>query len=135
MPQAGKSYFAHQLRQVRKDQMNKPLVIYHGNCADGFTAAWLFNMWYGEQHPRIDGTMPDDWIVDHHAGAHGMPPPDSSGRDASPISAASARSCATQGSGPECHADDRHASAIRDCRTSSTRICRCIWTTRAAARG
>lgn len=22
--------------------MNRPLVIYHGNCADGFSAAWCF---------------------------------------------------------------------------------------------
>lgn len=61
--------------------MSLPLVIYHGNCADGFTAAWLFNRWYGEQHPRIDGNMPGKWIVDHHPGVYGRPPPDVTGRD------------------------------------------------------
>ncbi len=59
----------------------KPLVIYHGNCADGFTAAWLANMAYGEQHPELAGHIPNDWVVDHHAGVYGRPPPDITGRD------------------------------------------------------
>jgi uncharacterized protein len=59
----------------------KPLVIYHGNCADGFTAAWLFNRWFGEQHPRIAGSWPQEWIVDHHAGFYGDNPPDVTDRD------------------------------------------------------
>ncbi len=58
----------------------KPLVIYHGNCADGFTAAWLFNRAYGEAHPRIAGTWPQEWVVDHHAGFYGDNPPDVTGR-------------------------------------------------------
>ena len=58
----------------------KPLVIYHGNCADGFTSAWLANRAYAEAHPRIDGTMPRDWVVDHHAGVYGDNPPDVTGR-------------------------------------------------------
>lgn len=58
----------------------KPLVIYHGNCADGFTAAWLANIHFNlVQNP---GTVrPDDWVVDHHAGVYGEPPPDVRGRD------------------------------------------------------
>lgn len=48
--------------------MNKPLCIYHGNCADGFTAAWVVNKaLYGE--------------VDFHPGVHQNPPPDVSRRD------------------------------------------------------
>jgi hypothetical protein len=44
----------------------KPLVIYHSNCADGFTAAWAV-------HKAMD--------CDFHPGVHGQPPPDVAGRD------------------------------------------------------
>lgn len=44
----------------------KPLVIYHANCADGFTAAWAVRQ-------AMD--------VDFHAGVHGEAPPDVAGRD------------------------------------------------------
>ena len=45
----------------------KPLCIYHGNCADGFTAAWI-----------IKRAFPD---ADFHAGIYGQSPPDVDGRD------------------------------------------------------
>lgn len=45
----------------------KPLVIYHGNCIDGFTAAWA--IW--KKHP--------DW--EFFAGKYGDAPPDVTGRD------------------------------------------------------
>lgn len=48
--------------------MNKPLVIYHGNCADGFAAAWCFWRKYR------DG-------ADYIAGVYQSPPPDVTGRD------------------------------------------------------
>ena len=48
--------------------MNKPLIIYHGNCADGFSAAWCFWRKYG------DG-------ADYHAGVYQQDPPDVTGRD------------------------------------------------------
>ncbi len=44
----------------------KPLVIYHANCADGFTAAWAVRQ-------AMD--------ADFHAGVHGEAPPDVAGRD------------------------------------------------------
>jgi len=44
----------------------KPLVIYHGNCQDGFTAAWA--IW--KVHP--------DW--EFYPAKHGDPPPDVTGR-------------------------------------------------------
>lgn len=44
----------------------KPLVIYHANCADGFTAAWAVRQ-------AID--------ADFHPGVYGEPPPELSGRD------------------------------------------------------
>ncbi len=47
--------------------MTKPLCIYHGKCADGFTAAWAV-------HKRFP-----DW--DFHAGIYQDPPPDVTGRD------------------------------------------------------
>ena len=48
--------------------MNRPLVIYHGNCADGFSAAWCFWRKYR------DG-------ADYVAGVYQQEPPDVSGRD------------------------------------------------------
>lgn len=48
--------------------MARPLVIYHGNCADGFSAAWCFWRKYG----------PD---ADYVAGVYQQPPPDVIGRD------------------------------------------------------
>lgn len=48
--------------------MNAPLCIYHSNCADGFTAAWVVRQALG------DG-------VDFHPGIYQQPPPDISGRD------------------------------------------------------
>jgi hypothetical protein len=44
----------------------KPLVIYHGNCQDGFTAAWA--CWL--KHP--------DW--EYYPAKHGDPPPDVTGK-------------------------------------------------------
>ena len=48
--------------------MTKPLCIYHGNCADGFTAAWAVWKRFG-----------DAW--DYHAGVYQNPPPDVTNRD------------------------------------------------------
>lgn len=45
----------------------KPLVIYHGNCADGFGAAWCFH-------------NADDSDYEFHAGVYGKPPPDCTDR-------------------------------------------------------
>lgn len=49
-------------------QLGKPLCIYHENCADGFTAAWIINR-------ALKGE------VDFYAGIYGAPPPDVAGRD------------------------------------------------------
>ena len=51
-----------------RDEMKRPLVIYHGNCADGFSAAWCFWKKYG-----ID--------CDYIAGVYQQDPPDVTGRD------------------------------------------------------
>lgn len=48
--------------------MGKPLCIYHGNCADGFTAAWVVHRKFGDE-------------FEFHPGVYGAPPPDVSGRD------------------------------------------------------
>lgn len=45
-----------------------PLCIYHGNCADGFSAAWCVRYALGE-------------AVEFHAGIYQDPPPDVAGRD------------------------------------------------------
>ena len=45
----------------------KPLVIYHGNCADGFSAAWCFWHKYGD-------------ACDYLAGVYQQEPPDVTGR-------------------------------------------------------
>jgi len=47
---------------------NRPLVIYHGNCADGFSGAWCFWRKYGER-------------ADYVAGAYQQNPPDVTERD------------------------------------------------------
>lgn len=47
----------------------KPLCIYHGNCADGFGAAWAVRKFFG------------DGNVDFHAGVYQDAPPDVTGRD------------------------------------------------------
>ncbi len=41
-----------------------PLCIYHGFCADGYTAAWVVWKWYGAGQ------------VEFHAATHGEPPPE-----------------------------------------------------------
>ena len=46
----------------------KPLCIYHGNCADGFGAAWVFHTQADREH-------------EFHAGVYQNEPPDVSGRD------------------------------------------------------
>ncbi len=46
----------------------KPMVIYHGNCADGFAAAWCFWKKYGYEG------------ADYHAGVYQQQPPDVTGR-------------------------------------------------------
>lgn len=48
--------------------MSKPLVIYHGNCADGFSAAWCFWRKYKDS-------------ADYIPGVYQSPPPDVQGRD------------------------------------------------------
>lgn len=46
----------------------KPIVIYHSNCADGFSAAWCF--WRHFKHE-----------ADYHPGVYQEPPPDVKGRN------------------------------------------------------
>lgn len=46
----------------------RPLCIYHGNCADGFGAAWVVRKKFNND-------------VDFHAGVYQNPPPDVTGRD------------------------------------------------------
>ncbi len=46
----------------------RPLVIYHGNCADGFGAAWVFHHHFGAG------------VCDFHVGVYGEAPPDVTGR-------------------------------------------------------
>ena len=48
--------------------MKKPLCIYHGNCADGFGAAWVFKRFADRE-------------FDFHAGVYQDAPPDVTGRD------------------------------------------------------
>lgn len=48
--------------------MSRPLVIYHGKCADGFSAAWCFWRKYGAE-------------ADYVAGVYQQAPPDVVGRD------------------------------------------------------
>jgi oligoribonuclease NrnB/cAMP/cGMP phosphodiesterase (DHH superfamily) len=47
---------------------DRVLVIYHGRCADGFTAAWAARKFFGER-------------AEYHPGYYQSPPPDVAGRD------------------------------------------------------
>jgi hypothetical protein len=47
--------------------MNRILCIYHGNCADGFGAAWVVRKALGD--------------IEFHPGKHQSPPPDLTGKD------------------------------------------------------
>jgi hypothetical protein len=49
------------------NRMDKPLCIYHGNCADGFTSAWVVRRKFGD--------------ADFHAGVYQQAPPDVTDRD------------------------------------------------------
>lgn len=51
-----------------KDAQRRPFVIYHGNCADGFSAAWVY--W-----KRFNGNC------DFHSGVYSEQPPDVTGRE------------------------------------------------------
>jgi oligoribonuclease NrnB/cAMP/cGMP phosphodiesterase (DHH superfamily) len=44
--------------------MNKPLIIYHKNCADGFTAAWCFFHKYQDNADYIPGVYANQLEVD-----------------------------------------------------------------------
>ena len=54
---------------LKGNTMAKPLCIYHGNCADGFTAAWVIH--------RALGTDAVEFVP----GVYGAPPPDVTRRD------------------------------------------------------
>lgn len=47
------------------------LCIYHGNCADGFTAAWVVKRYFDQQGAGVE----------FHAGVYGEQPPDVTDRD------------------------------------------------------
>lgn len=51
----------------------RPLCIYHGNCADGFGAAWVVR--------RAYKALEEPYRPDFHAGVYSEPPPDVTGRD------------------------------------------------------
>jgi oligoribonuclease NrnB/cAMP/cGMP phosphodiesterase (DHH superfamily) len=48
--------------------MSKPIVIYHGNCADGYTGAWVFWRQFGD-------------TAEYYPGKYQQEPPDVTGRD------------------------------------------------------
>jgi oligoribonuclease NrnB/cAMP/cGMP phosphodiesterase (DHH superfamily) len=54
----------------------KTLVIYHGNCADGFTAAWIVRQALG--HSKFESSYQDlpQSGLEFHAGFYQTPPPD-----------------------------------------------------------
>lgn len=88
------------------------IVIYHGNCADGFTAAWLVNMFHCKRG------VPDDWVIAHHGAVYNEDPPDVLGRvvyivDFSYSPAAMLRICEQA---EQVVWIDHHASAIDDMR-------------------
>src|SRR6188768_561709 len=57
----------------KETEMSKPLCIYHGNCADGFGAAWVVRKYYKEN------VLSDE--PEFYTGVYQNPPPDCTGRD------------------------------------------------------
>lgn len=53
--------------------MRQRIFIYHGNCFDGFTAAWVFNKYF---KPGIN-----DAPVEYHPAFYGQDPPDCKGKE------------------------------------------------------
>lgn len=53
--------------------MNKPICIYHGNCADGFGAAWVVRRWYK--------ALQEPYRAEFYAGIYQQQPPDVTGRE------------------------------------------------------
>jgi len=51
--------------------LDKPLVIYHADCADGFTSAWVM----------VRAMKREGIEVELHRGIYGQPPPDTCGRN------------------------------------------------------
>lgn len=51
----------------------RPICIYHGNCADGFGAAWVVR--------RAYQALEEPWRAEFHAGVYQQPPPDVTGRE------------------------------------------------------
>lgn len=44
------------------------LVIYHGNCQDGFTAAWVMHLWLEETGIEVSAAEPTEFFAAHYAG-------------------------------------------------------------------
>lgn len=51
----------------------RPLCIYHGNCADGFGAAWVVRRFYQQ--------LMEPYRAEFHPGVYSDPPPDVTGRE------------------------------------------------------
>jgi len=84
--------------------MIKKICIYHGNCADGFTAAWVVRLALGNE-------------VEFHAGVYQTPPPDVTGADVYIVDFAYKRDVMLEiiaKSNSVTHID-HHATAIADC--------------------
>lgn len=56
--------------EIESMRYKNPIVIYHANCADGFSAAWVFH----KVQPLIEQNF------DFHPGVYNEPPPDCSDR-------------------------------------------------------
>ncbi len=56
----------------RRSTVNKPLCIFHSNCLDGFTAAWVVRRHFASHTTPIE--------ADFHAANYGEAPPDVTGR-------------------------------------------------------
>lgn len=65
----------------RKNTM-APIVIYHGNCADGFTAAWVVRKFYKENFASHGVDESSEEFPVFYPGTYGQPvPTDITGRD------------------------------------------------------
>jgi len=86
--------------------LNKKLCIYHGNCADGFTAAWVVREALGEKN------------VEFYPGVYQEPPPDVTGADVYIVDFAYKRPIMEEiieKANSVTHID-HHTTAIEDCK-------------------
>ena len=59
----------------------KTICIYHGNCADGFGAAWVVREYFKTEQLKANIGIGEDLNIEFFPGVYQTPPPDVTGKD------------------------------------------------------